>query len=472
MEFEKKEKLFERKYRGVYYWQSMRTDIAKVILSLTNEASNTIDDKKKKRLIPKVFAILRECFWDFRNSFFLKKCDILYFDQQSYRYVDGKTVDSYFDFFEIESKYSVQRCFYISRGNAKEYVGRGVGTAIAELMQGFLYTMCKKMPQLFADTEEDRFIDGIVERMSHQFEMVFSKEKLKTSIRNVLIHHKVYGKYYAWLLKKVRPKAIVVVCHYSMELFPLYGVAQKYHIPVIELEHGLICNHEAYNYLDLSPEGKELPNYFLMYGEFWDSYIQLPDCMKAIAVGNPFLEYRSERYKDIKSDEKKVVFYSDKITGREQAQFAIEFYQKYQQKGYEVYFKFHPTEYHNWRERYQILLEHPEIHIVPQEKDLYELLAEAKHHVSVTSTVLFESAVYDVKRYVMIKSGWMQYLQPLIDLGLAKGFHDMDEFVELIEGEAVSDCELIGTIWKTNAKENGLNVIEGIINATQKEKGR
>ncbi len=471
LEFEKKEILFKRKYRKIYYWQSIRTDIVRTILyNDTNKQNDSVDYERKKKYISNISSMIKGCFWDIRNSLVLKKCDILYFDQQIYRYIDGKAVDSHFDFFDVETKYSVQRCFYLSHGNTKEHAGKGVGIASAELIQGFFYTMYKKIPQLFVDVEEDKFIDGIIQRISQQFEISIPVDELKTRIRDAVIYHKVFEKYYSWLLKKVRPKAIVVVCHYETKLYPLYGVAQKYNIPVIELEHGLICNHDAYNYLDLSPEGKELPNYFLTYGEFWNRYIQLPDCMKAIAVGNPFFEYRSEKYKDIKHDEKKVVFYSDEITGREQARFAIDFYQEFQKDGYEVYFKFHPTEYHNWRERYQILVEHPEINIVPKEKDLYELLAEAKHHVSVASTVLFESAAYDVKRYVMIKPGWIQYIQPLIDLGLAKGFHNMNEFTELIKEETVNKRDLLESIWKTNAKENGLKVIGEIINANGKER--
>ena len=135
-----------------------------------------------------------------------------------------------------------------------------------------------------------------------------------------------------------------------------------------------------------------------------------------------------------------------------------------------MYFKLHPIEYESWEENYPILKNHPEINIIPKGKDLYEILASAKHHVSMSSTVLYEAVVFGVRRYVMIKPKLLHILSPLIDMGLAKGFYSIDEFENLLDENVSMSDYVVGTVWKENAKENGLFYIKKIIDDYEKER--
>ncbi len=185
--------------------------------------------------------------------------------------------------------------------------------------------------------------------------------------------------------------------------------------------------------------------------------------MRPVAVGNPFLESQRLKYQNITPDEKTIVFYSDEI-GIEEAQLVIEFYKRNADNGYHVCFKPHPREYPHMRELYSIFDEYPEIQIIPQDMNLYELLAGAKHHVAAVSTVLFEAAIFDVKRYVLYRPEWIQYIQPLLDIGLAKLFYNLDQLQELLAEEENVDKSMLDFIWKRNARENALKALENIIN--------
>ena len=467
LQFESDEGLFARKYRGVSYWQCIRHDVGKKYIRLQTKVTIGDQIQRKENYFGKITSLLKESLCDFKKGMLLKNCDLLYFDQQEIRYIDGKQVDPYFDFWEFHKQFSIQKCYYSEVGKKRTKYA-GIGVAAAELEQGILYRLSKLVPKRFEDREEDQFVRDLCDKIADRFHAVISKEQMIQTIRDVVIHYRTYGRYYHWLIKKVNPKAIIVVCHFDSKLFPLYEVAHQCHVPVIELEHGLVSNHEAYNYKDVADEGKMLPDFFFMYGDFWKQYIQLPACMQPVIVGNPFLDSRRAKYKNIIPEEKSVVFYSGE-TGYDEAQFAVDFYKNNRKKGYQVYFKFHPTEYAVWEEKYPILKECPEIKIVPKEMDLYELLASVKHHVAVVSTVLFEAVTFDVKRYVMITQEWIQYIQPLIDSGLAKGFCTMEEFQSLLEKDRESyECD-VDFMWKEGARENGLRALRQIIKGYGRE---
>lgn len=462
LEFERDEDLFSRKYKNVNYWQYIRCSVGKKNIRLKTKATTGDQIQKKKNYFNELVKLIKGSLCDLKKGGSLKQSDLLYLDQQFTQYIDGEQVDPYFDFWRFDKHFSIQRCYY-----GKVSIGKdcaecdGIGIAAAKLYQGIQYHLSKLVP-MFADPQEDQFIRDLCDKVYSRFHVEIPKAQMIQSVRDVVIHHRVYGRYYHWLIKKVKPKAIIVVDHYESVLFPLYEIAHKLHVPVIELEHGLISNHEAYNYKDLTDEGKVLPDFLFTYGDFWNQYIQLPDCMQAIAVGNPYLDCQRKKYSGISPDEKTIVFYSDEI-GIEQAQFVIDFYKRNTQRGYQICFKPHPREYPHLRELYSIFDDYPEIRIIPQEMNLYELLAGAKHHVAAISTVLFEAAVFDVKRYVMYRSEWIQYIQPLIDIGLAKVFHSVDELEGLLAVKEGIDRSAVDFIWKENAEENAQILIEDII---------
>lgn len=69
-----------------------------------------------------------------------------------------------------------------------------------------------------------------------------------------------------------------------------------------------------------------------------------------------------------------------------------------------------------------------------------------------------------MKRYVLYRPEWIQYIQPLLDIGLAKLFYNLDQLQELLAEEENVDKSMLDFIWKRNARENALKALENIIN--------
>lgn len=340
LKFEADEKLFQRKYKGVYYWQTMRFDIANIVNKMFIQPIYVKKPKNRKWLSEKTH-ILINAIYDIINFHRLRKADILYFDQCSYRKIDGKKVDPYFGYFEFEKKNSVQRCFYLDRGNGKEYMGKGVGTALAKLKCSFIICFSKMVPFIFEDNENE-FIYEICNRINSKFKTEIVPNQMVYRAKNASIIYNIYYKYYKKMLKKITPKAIFVVCHYSTNLWPLYPVAKEMNIPVIELEHGTVIDHISYNYMDLSEVGKQLPDYLFAYGDFWTNYINLPMCVKVCSVGNPFLEDRYQCYAAKEMNNKRIVIYSDtwEQNGKKLMELALSISNKYYVEGYRVFLRY------------------------------------------------------------------------------------------------------------------------------------
>ncbi len=142
---------------------------------------------------------------------------------------------------------------------------------------------------------------------------------------------------------------------------------------------------------------------------------------------------------------------------------AVEFSQKHDEEEFKIYYKFHPSEFDGWESKYPLLKSSERINIIPDTMELYKVLAMAKYHVTVYSTVLYESLVYDVRRFVYDIGEVSEVMYPLIDAGGAETFHDLREFEDLLGKEPEYDRELSERVWTEHAAENGLAAFQKII---------
>ena len=56
------------------------------------------------------------------------------------------------------------------------------------------------------------------------------------------------------------------------------------------------------------------------------------------------------------------------------------------------------------------------------------------------------------------------YMTPLLKLGGARGFSSMEEFDRLFRNPMPYDKKIAGQLWKSNAKKNGQDALEEILN--------
>lgn len=470
LQFEKEKNLFGRKYCGVYYWQIIRLEVRDTIIGSRN-MNDAVQRKKKK--IRRYIVLCKDFLNDVINYYHLKKCDILYFDQGipgAYRNVDGKMKDVYLGYFGYEDKYRFERCYYI-KSSKKNPEKPGIGTDL--IMPGVLIFKIQSLmnPQKFTDQREEFFIHNLCNEINEKYKKNISADRMIQNVRWLCAIRRIYEKFYRKLLSKTTPKTIIIQCHYDAVLYPLYKIAKEFSIPVIELQHGTVCDHMAYNYFDTSEKGKELPDYLFTYGPFWEKYMQLPAGIKMISIGNPFLEAMKEKYKEAVLNEKAIVFYSSSFffDGEELEKLAMDFCKKYSDKGYIIYFKFHPGEMTIWKQRYRLLCNCKEIQIVDPAMNVYQLLAYAKHHVFVASTVMYEAMNYDICRYVYmfesdLKDWMLEKQMPLIEKGGGTEFHNAEELKDLIDKGIKSNVTLTDDVWKPNAKKNGQKALKKILN--------
>ena len=469
LKFEVEKALFKRTYCGIPYWQGIRLKIEWTITGsvVTNIAAlNTV-----KRKWGKKNTLCNDFLKDLLKYFSIKKCDILYFDQgleTAYRNVDGEMKDVYFGYFEFEDRYRVERCYY-DNGKKRNPQKPGIGVKLILPYKLLIKIQSLLNPKNNIDSKEDAFIYALCNELNKKYNKDISADILIRQIRYHFELHKIYEKYYKKLLKRTDPKVIVLQCHYSTTLYPLYKVAKEYSIPVIELQHGHVCNHLAYNYLDTSNEGKELPDYLFTYGDFWNEQIHLPVGTKIVSVGNPFLEAMKKKYKDQTPDEKAVVFYSGTFSsdGEELEKLAVDFYKKYSSEGYKIYFKFHPREASVWKNKYHLLADCEGIQIVEPNLNVYQLFSQARHHISAMSTVMYEAVSFDICRYIYsfegIKENLLKICAPLVESGGAQKFSNIQELKDLINKKTKTRFDFMDSMWKCGAKENGQKILKEII---------
>ena len=80
--------------------------------------------------------------------------------------------------------------------------------------------------------------------------------------------------FFKFLLRRVKPKSVLLTCHYSKHSF--IAACRQLSIPVIELMHGqILSSHQYYNNPTVKPEfiaafrKWSLPDKIGVYGEFW-----------------------------------------------------------------------------------------------------------------------------------------------------------------------------------------------------------
>ena len=189
----------------------------------------------------------------------------------------------------------------------------------------------------------------------------------------------------------------------------------------------------------------------------------MPEVTKVMPIGNPYLENRKERYKKNKNDNKKIVVYS--FPDERDRLVDLSMYLAEKLRDYKVLLKLHPREIQYYVEIEERIWNYDNLQIVDKNVELYELLSTVGHHIAISSTVLYEAAIFKCHRYVYSRPVYISRMQPLIDAGLAAVFYDKDEIIKLIQ---TSDSESgIGKkdnlMWKENAAVNAKCALNSII---------
>lgn len=447
---EKELNLFERKYAGVPYWQLIRFDVCESVFSNRVEIDNKVKDelwKNYRYLLSTSFKLLMISIKEALSPELKKHCELI-----EMRQTDIK--DRFFDAWEMPKSIqyiSIRNCELNADLDYKRHFLAG-----PYLKTQLMYFISKLTRSYEEDREEKQRLIELASYFTEKFGNCMSANEMEARIRKGIIKARCYRKYYEKLFERTKCKALLVVCYYQPHLFPAYEIARKRNIKIIELQHGVINNHEEYWFEDRRGVNNLVPDYLLTYGELHNSWIQLVDGEVPVAIGCPFQDKQIEKELDLPTDEHLVVIYPDPTPQFEAV--VNEFINTITSMGYRVIVKLHPSQTDAYRYYYPVLSKNTRAEVVTSQKEgIFHWLKMARHHVMSSTTVGLEAMVYDDINVCIAENVPHDQTQPLLDCGAARGFKTAQELVHLVTHPEVDNRairEIREKLWKKDPVAN------------------
>lgn len=216
------------------------------------------------------------------------------------------------------------------------------------------------------------------------------------------------------LLKRMNPRILFIVVSYGRE--HLIRAAKNLHIPVVELQHGVLSKyHLGYDFN--SGQKDDFPDYFFSFGSAWGqmAHFTIPQ-ERIIPIGYQYLNTEVRNLKEVEKKDQ-LLFLSQGTIGDRLSEFAVNLL-KNLPDGVKIIYKLHPGEYLRWKSEYKALYYASEkglITVIDGDRpSLYQLMAESKWQIGVNSTALFEGMAFKCKTYIVDLPG-IEYVETLIN---------------------------------------------------------
>lgn len=249
------------------------------------------------------------------------------------------------------------------------------------------------------------------------------------------------------LIKKVNPEiAIVEDGCYGYDKSILIKTFKDNKITVMEPQHGLIgLNHPAYNYSysKESEYNRYLPDYYLSYGQYWESVSRLP--IKVIPVGAPN-------------------FYSNLVDGKEKKGrilIALTDYSSYwidfvkdclsDKKEVDIVIKAHPLST-NLLDDFREFEDVEGIELCAQ-GNIYDFISEAEFIMSDMSTVIFEAYCKKKKVFVYDCEQSNNFIPKEIGFRI-KSYSDFNSIVDILDNSNYLFADNVDYYFNSNWRDN------------------
>jgi hypothetical protein len=254
---------------------------------------------------------------------------------------------------------------------------------------------------------------AILRKISSEIKKRFGVEiDIKAHARTLLYRRKVKKPFYRLMLRAIKPEVVVLAVSYGKEEF--IETCKDFHIPVAEVQHGVISNyHPGYSYPGETRKKKTFPDFLLLFGDYWKGRADYPiEQRGVVSVGFPHMEHMISKYSTV-SKRKQVLVLSQPILGKAMSKFALELSQ-IEGFDYEVLYKLHPREYKGWRAKYEHL-DNTNIRVIDSQGPvLHPLLAQSVAQVGVSSTAIYEGLGFGLKTFIIDMPSW-EYFHDLIE---------------------------------------------------------
>lgn len=445
-EFEKKERLFDREYAGIPYWQSLRFDVCESAFSDRIEKAAALN--KEIKLHQKVKRLVCRGIKSIKSELALKKqapVDVIFFRHY-------EVSDQFYDYWELPKGINAIRIMRaMSKGNVA--LPDTFYMEWPKVKSAVIYHIRKRLRLRAYDEEEFQFLKELEGRVISRFGKCMPAEQMHEQVQGYCHSKQSLQRYFGKLFDRLKPRAIVVVCYYSETYYAAYEEARKRGIRIIELQHGVINNHQEYWFEDQRGLNNLTPDYMLTFGRIHETWTKLLPDTTCVSVGFPFQEHELKRLTNCKTDEKTVIVYPQSTKLFERV--ISEFIDKAEPLGYKIIMKVHPGHSSNVETYYPLLSKKKNLEIITdQSKGIYYWLKQGKHHVMASTTVGLEAVAVEGSNICIALHVDHEQAQPLLDWGVARGFQTADELLELIRNPQEVDTSHKRELWEENASEN------------------
>lgn len=232
-----------------------------------------------------------------------------------------------------------------------------------------------------------------------------------------------YSKLFQKILKKKKPKLVIVSCYYNLIGFSLIHAANKLNIPSVDVQHG-ICEpvHIMYNNWNYIPKKgyNIIPNFFMSWGEKTADSINFyfnNSPHKAVIGGKLDLnQYKFDKNKSIIIKKLKKIIGKDKkiiLFTCSLKNIPENFYQSIIElsKKNNCFFliRFHPLHSFSYSEKLINNLKKNKINCfdyeITSKANIYDLLSISDFHFTGDSTVAYEALNFNIKSIIIEKEG-------------------------------------------------------------------
>lgn len=305
-----------------------------------------------------------------------------------------------------------------------------------------------------------------------EFDLKFTAEEkriLLTNINYYIMYRNDLMTKYRRIIKKIAPKIVLYTAAYIGDMVVLTEVLKELDIPSVEILHGYVAeNNVAYTYKEIGLNDA-LPDYIFAYSQIQKDSIKWGIPKESVrVVGNPWLEKRKKDFiseSNIQREKKQIVFISGALSSIEK--YLVYMAENIDLDKYDITFKLHPEEYGCWKNIYKELPDGVKV-VDNNENDIHYYLAHADFVIGITSTALFEAAIYSAKIIVLEENSW-QSMEILLKAGRASLVSNAQELFLSVTDDKCQESQNNTSFYAENAIENINNEIEKII--TEREKG-
>jgi hypothetical protein len=416
VELEKKYSVYSLESNNVYYWKLIRKEIYDYIimkLGFVEKAHPMSTVDKVRRFL---FLLKYSTINLFKKNN-VKQSDVLILTHGR----KNKINDSYEDIYlydilrQLEknnsSYFIIDRPDHYGKHLGKERNNMIYFERFGHIVREILYPFFIHRIKL---TETRNIIIEVEKEIKERLNIDIDLEGL---IKKRIFRFILEKRYFDKLLDKIRPDKVIMVVSYGKE--ELIASAKERDIETIEVQHGVISSYHMGYHFPFEFPIPYFPDEIILFGDYWKESVCFPVNSRQTINSFSFMKHSYNNRVISENKMNKVLFVSQGSIGVHLSKIAANFAYENQ---IDCYYKLHPSEFNNWRNRYSELSKceiDGRIKVISNQNSIYELFNLCKYVIGVYSTAIYESLMYGCKTFVVKIEGY-QYMEFLIDKNYVK----------------------------------------------------